>query len=155
MIKNILRILNWPYIWLGYTVLLGGLKPQKRFYSSLSRKPGIFEKLMFMPIQMNVGKVKMATLTIFRGSRLLKIALFYSGKSVKILTLQELLLWTQFLGYNGGVGIKILKRLFSDIIGHKLVERRSQVGQKRSKLGLIGGKWSKLPTFDHFWPTFD
>ena len=69
---------------------------------------------------------------------------------MKILTLQELLLRTQFLGYNGAVGTKILRRLFSDIIGHKLVERRSQVGQKRSKLGLIGGKWSKLSTIDHF-----
>ena len=55
---------------------------------------------------MYVRIVRMPTMIIFYDRRPLKTLLFYSGKSVKMPTLQELLLLTQFLGYDGGVSTK-------------------------------------------------
>ena len=87
--------------------------------------------------QMYIEKVKMPILTIFRGRRPLKTPLFYSRKSVKMENSWELLLWTQFLSYNDGIGTKMLRTSFPSYI-------RSQFGQRLVK------NWSKLVKFGHF-----
>ncbi len=71
---------------------------------------------------MFVRIVRMPTMIIFCDHRPLKTLLFYSGKSVKMPTLQELLLLTQFLGYDGGVGTKCPEGHSPVISGHKLVK---------------------------------
>ena len=70
---------------------------------------------------MYVRIVRMPTMIIFCDRKPLKTHLFYRRKSVKMPTLQELLLLTQFWGYDGGIGTKCPKGHSPMISGHKLL----------------------------------